>query len=297
MAKLLDLIDNIKLPESVGGGTVLKIVCNKEKNDFKINLALDSLVSMSELFSASDIISKEINAEVTIYPKYHESLFTVDYIFEIIEFLKRQMVSVNGYFDDARINDDGSTYEISLKNGGKKVLLGLGIENKIQTYVRGFFDRQVNIVLSSENELDVDEYIKQEYSVPTEQIEFTPVVEKPKENKYNRKGYAKKNQFFETPIELPFEHEKFSSKATLYFGKENFGYPEDMSKNFSEADETTLWGTVFKIANERIASGGKMFICSVYFSDDTSSAILKIITPVENKKFVTENIAVLATCC
>lgn len=287
MAKLLELIDNIEMPESVCGGRVLTIACNNEKKDLKINLALDSLVPMSELFSASEAISAEINAEVTIYPKYHESLFSVDYIYEIIEFMKRKTPSINGYLNDAEISDDGSTYEITLKNGGKKVLLGLGIENKIQTFVRGFFDKQVSIVLSSENELDVEEYIRQENSTPAEQISITPVEEKTKESKGYRKGHSKESQFFETPIELPFEHEKFDKNATLYFGNGNFGYPDNMSENFSEADVTTLWGTIFKVALSKTSNDGKTFIYSVCFSDKTSSEILKIVTNAKNKSFIT----------
>ncbi len=294
MAKLLELVDNVKLPENISSGTVLKIACNKEKTDLKINLALDALVPMSELISASEIISSAINAEVMIYPKYHESMFTVDYIYEIIELLKRKMISVNGYFDNAEINDDGSTYEITLKNGGKKVLMGLGIENKIQNYIRGFFDKQIKVVLSSENELDVDEYIKQENSAPTEQIPIVAVKEKQKEKKGFRSGYSRKPQFLEEPleIELPFKHEKFESKAKLLYGKENFSFPDKMSENFSEADETTLWGTIFKISDEKTSRDGQTFIFSVCFSDKTSSAILKIVTGIENKDIITSNLSV-----
>lgn len=294
MAKLFELVDSVKLPENIGKGTVLNIVSNKEKTDIKINLSLDELTPMAELFSTAEFISAAINAEVTIYPKYHESLFEADYIYEIIELLKKKMISVNGYFDGAKINDDGSTFEITLKNGGKKVLMGLGIENRIQNYVRGFFDKQIKVILSSENELDIDEYIKQENSTPTEQISIAPVEEKRSEKKSFRGGHSRTPQFLETPIEiiLGFDHEKFGKKAMLFYGKENFKYPENMSENFSEADETTLWGTVFGISDEKTSRDGKSFIYSAYFSDKTSSAILKIITGVENKDVLTSNIAV-----
>ncbi len=294
MAKLFELVDSVKLPENIGKGTVLSIVSNKEKTDIKINLSLDDLTPMAELFSAAEIISAEIKAEVTIYPKYHESLFETDYIYEIIELLKKKMVSVNGYFDGAKINDDGSTFEITLKNGGKKVLMGLGIENKIQNYVRGFFDKQIKVLLSSENELDIDEYIKQENSTPTEQISISPVEEKKSEKKNFRGGRSRTPQFMEKPVEiiLGFDHEKFGKKAMLFYGKDNFKYPENMSENFSEADETTLWGTIFGISDEKTSRDGKTYIYSAFFSDKTSSAILKIITGVENKDVLTSNIAV-----
>ncbi len=294
MAKLFELVDSVKLPDNIGNGTVLNIVSNKDKTDLKINLSLDELTPMAELFSAAEIISAAIKAEVTIYPKYHESLFETDYIYEIIELLKKKMISVNGYFDGAKINDDGSTFEITLKNGGKKVLMGLGIENRIQNYVRGFFDKQIKVILSSENELDIDEYIKQENNAPTEQMSIAPVEEKHIEKKSFRGGRSRTPQFLEKPVEiiLGFDHEKFGKNAKLFYGKDNFKYPENMSENFSEADETTLWGTIFEISDEKTSRDGKTFIFSAYFSDRTSSAILKIITSVENKDVLTSNIAV-----
>ena len=294
MAKLFELVDSVNLPENIGNGTVLSIVSNKEKTDIKINLSLDELTPMAELFSAAEIISAAINAEVTVYPKYHESLFETDYIYEIIELLKKKMVSVNGYFDGAKINDDGSTFEITLKNGGKKVLMGLGIEGRIQNYVRGFFDKQIKVILSSENELDIDEYIKHENSIPTEMISISPVEEKKSEKKSFRGGRSRVSQFLEKPVEifLGFDHEKFGKKAMLFYGKDNFKYPENMSENFSEADETTLWGTIFGISDEKTSRDGKTYIYSAYFSDKTSSAILKILTAIENKDILTSNIAV-----
>ncbi len=294
MTKLCELIENISLPENIGGGTVLEIVCNKEKTDLKINLSLDSLVPMSELLSASEIISEAIKADVTVFPKYHESLFTVDYIYEIIEYIKRKNAAVNGYLDGAEINDDGTTFEITLKNGGKKVLMGLGIEGKIQNYVRGFFGKQIKVVVTSDNDLDVDEYIKQEYSLPAEQISIQPFEETHQEKNGFKKGYSKKTDFLKEPedIELNFTHESFSSSAKLFYGRDNFANPEKMSEEFSEADETTLWGTIFKVADEKTSRDGKTFIYSVYFSDKTSSAILKILTKNENSDIAKSELSV-----
>ena len=64
-----------------------------------------------------------------------------------------------------------------------------------------------------------------------------------------------------------------------------------MSEPFSDQDEATVWGTVFK-TDERVSRDGNTFIFTASFSDKTSSQVLKIITPSENTDVVKDNVAV-----
>ena len=82
----------------------------------------------------------------------------------------------------------------------------------------------------------------------------------------------------EKEIQLPFTSELFDSTATLFFGKGITEAPMKMSESFNEGDEVTLWGEVFK-TDERSSRDGNTFIYTAYFSDKTSSEIIKIITP------------------
>lgn len=298
-ATLFDLLENVSLPEVIGKGRVLKILRDETKNLLNINLELDELVPMTELLAASDIISDELDkTEVTIYPKYHISLFSDEYIFDVIELLKRKHIAINGYLDGAELSNDDSTYELTLKNGGKNLLTGMGMEKKLETFVHGFFGKNITVVLSSDNELDVDEYIQQEQSAPVARVSVSDdVPPPPRENGGSGGGYSggarsRKPQFLAEPTEiiLGFENEHFGDTAKLFYGKGNFDPPAPMAEPFGDQDEATVWGTVFK-TDERTSRDGKTLIFTAYFSDKTSSQILKIITGVENTDAVKGNIA------
>ncbi|MBD5129920.1 MAG: PolC-type DNA polymerase III [Ruminococcaceae bacterium] len=296
MAMLRELPETAKLSEAVGKGRVLKILRDETKNILNINLELDELVPMTELLSASDMLSAALGTEVTIYPKYHKSLFGGDYIFDIIELLKRKNIAVNGYFDGAELSNDDNTYEITLRSGGKTLLSGLGMEKKIESFVNGFFGMKITVVFSSDNELDVDEYIMQERNAPVEKVSVT---EEPRPIPSGNQGYggyqnrSRKAKFNAEPTEisLGFENEHFGNTAKLFCGKGNFDPPAPMAEPFGDQDEATVWGTVFK-TDEKTSRDGKTFIYTAYFSDKTSSQILKIITGVDESDVVKSNIAV-----
>lgn len=295
--KLSELLEGIDLPQNIADGRVQKMVRVQSKNTLNISLELDELVPMSELLSAGDMITAQLDGtEVTLYPKYHISLFTSEYIYEIIELIKRKNVSVNGYFDGAEIAGDDNTFEITLKSGGRQILSGLEMDKKIAAFVQGFFDKNITVILSSENEMNVEEYIKQEQSAPIETVSITE--EAPKSaGKFAGNGGAGrrggKAQFLSEPenITLAFENPNFGSSAKLLYGKDKFEAPAPMSEPFGDQDEATVWGKVFK-TDERISRDGKTLIFTAYFSDRTSSQIIKIITPAENTDAVKANISV-----
>ncbi|MDE7194947.1 MAG: PHP domain-containing protein, partial [Oscillospiraceae bacterium] len=292
---------NVELPEVISAGRVLKIVRAEAGNTLNINLELDETVAAEELTKSSESISKALEgADVSLYPKFKTELFTDDYIFEIIGFLKNKYTGVNGYFDEARVSAEGTEYTIALKSGGKNILMGLGMDKKIENYVRGFFDKNISVKITAEDELDLDEYVRREQSAPLQQVSITesapPVGQAPfsgqGERSYSRGGGGnRRSQVLAEPqkITLPFEHERFDREASLFFGKGNFEHPSPMSESFYDQDEATLWGEVFK-TDEKMSKDGKTLIFTAYFSDKTSSHILKIITGAENTDAIKDNI-------
>lgn len=300
--KLSDLIENIEFPQAIADGRVLKIVRTNSKNTMSISLELDELMPMSDLLATGDKLAAALGcADVTLYPKYHISLFDWEYIYQIIELIKRKNISVNGYFDGAEISGDDSTCEIALRSGGKQILSGLEMDKKIASFVQGFFGKAVSVILTSENELSVDEYVRNTQDEPVEKVVISEPAPKPQYNNNGYGGGAAKNggarrggrpQFLTEPSEitLGFENEHFGSTAKLFFGKGDFSAPVPMSEYFNDQDEVTVWGTVFK-TDERVSRDGKTLIFSAYFSDKTSSQIMKLITSVNDTDAVKENIS------
>lgn len=294
MNTLCSLLPEAALPPAVANGDVLEIINDKPNNAISINLRLDELVPMEELFTASKSVSDALDGvDVTIYPKYFPEMFTPDYIYEIMEFLKRKTNSVNGYFDGAEISNDDNVFEIALSSGGKRALEGLKMDRKLEMYTMGFFNRPITVKFLSENEKDQTEYLKT--TQPAVEInDPVPYREPQPKNSYAGKGArTRRPQFAETPTEilLPFTNEHFESSAMLFYGKGEFKAPEPMSEPWADQDEATVWGSIFK-TDERTSRDGNTYIFTAYFSDKTSSQILKIITQSENADSVKANLAV-----
>lgn len=299
-AKLCELFDNVELSPAAAQGRVLKIVYNESKKNVNINLELDNTITAAELAQLGETLTAALGeAEVSVYPKYHPSLFTVDYIYEIIALLKTKFGAINGYLDDIEISDDGDTYEISLKHGGRDILLGMEIDRKIATYVKGFFNVKISVVFAGTAELDIEQALIAEQSAPVPVISLTPPPAA-SESRYPAagggnggasRGNGRRPAVLDEPkdIILPFEHDRFDSKAQLFFGKGISEAPLAMSESFNEGDEVTLWGEVFK-TDEKTSRDGNTFIFTAYFSDKTSSEILKIITPSANADKIKSNI-------
>ncbi len=295
--KISELFNTLTLSPSVADGRVLKIVYTESKNTLMMNLELDDLVPAAELINLGKQISEVLDgAEASVFPKYHSSLFDADYIVEIIELLKSKFAAVNGYLDNCDISDDGSTYEISLQNGGRDILLGMEIDKKIEKYVRGFFGIGITVVFTGNAELNIEQILAEEQAAPVPVISLTPPPSG-NEGKYSGGGGggaprgSRRSSALdeEKEIMLPFESGKFESKASLFYGKGISEEPLRMSETFGEGDEVTLWGEVFK-TDERTSKDGNTFIFTAYFSDKTSSEILKIILPTEKSEIIKKNI-------
>ncbi len=292
-AKLSELFEDISLPESVCEGTVLKIVYTENKNEILINLGMDELCPAAGIITAENKIAAAASgAKVRIYPSYPESLYSPDYVSEVTALLKERNGAVNGYLDNAEINDDGETCEISLKHGGRDMLLQMGIDKSIERLIAGFFKKQIHVVFAGVSEVNMEEYMKSEERPPVQVVPYTPAPA-PAENKYQggAKGGRRGSSVLKEPkdIRLPFESDKLESDAVLFYGKGISEAPLQMSETFGEGDEVTLWGEVFK-TDEKTSRDGNTFIFTAYFSDRTSSEILKIITPTENSDIIKSSI-------
>ncbi len=294
-AKLSELFEGLNLPQTAAEGTVLKVVYTEQKNEILLNLALDELCSAAEILAAENQISSAAGgATVRIFPSYHESLYTPDYVSEIMAILKDRNGAVNGYLDNAEISDDGETCEISLKRGGRDMLLQMEIDKKIECLIRGFFKKQIHIVFTGVSEVNLEEYLKAEQNAPLPKVVIAPAAPPVTENRYQGGGKSGGRRSASVlkeakEILLPFESEKIESTASLFYGRGISETPLDMSEAFGEGDEVTLWGNVFK-TDEKTSRDGNTFIYTAFFSDNTSSEILKIITPTENSDIIKNNI-------
>ena len=296
-AKLSELFDELTLPQTCAEGRILKIIHDQQNKELLINLEMDELCPAAEILTAEKQLSSATGgAKIQIFPSFHESLYTPDYIYEIIAILKDRNGSVNGYLDGAEISDDGETCEISLHSGGRDILMKMGIDTSIQRMIAGFFKKRLQVVFTGNSEINIDEYLEKEQSAPLPKITITQTPPAPSGEKRFQGGSGKGGgrrgaAVLKEPkeIKLPFESDKLDSTASLFYGKGISEAPLQMAEHFGEGDEVTLWGEVFK-TEDKTSRDGNTFIFTAYFSDKTSSEILKIITAIENADVIKSNI-------
>ncbi len=299
-ARLCELMENVEMPSDIAEGRVLNVLYAEGKKTMSINLGLDKLVPMKQIMETGDRIAKALGCtEVTIYPKYYPELFDQSYIYDIIEFIKRMNVSVNGYFDNAEINCDDSTCEISLKARGKQILAGLDMDKKISGFIKGFFDKEFEVILSSDDEESIPAPVEE----PVETVTIIPIPAPKPQSQWGGGSGGKRGgraQFLAEPVDitLKFENNNFGSDAKLFFGKDNFAVPSPMSDFYNDQDEATMWGTVFK-TDSRVSKDGNTLIFTAFFTDKSSSQTLKIITQAENadivKSYISEGKSIIVS--
>ncbi len=283
MATTIAELFETDLAEEISGGRVIKLVYSESKNMLSVVAEFDKTVSAKALSDASEIVAKGLGGvSVSIFPKYDPSLFTKEYIYEIIEMIKRRQTSVNGYFEGAEVIGSDPGYTVFLKTGGKNVLKGLETDKRIERYIHDFFGKSVTVDITADGELDIDEYVSREENTPPPQVTVQEAAPQ-KEQSYRSGARGGKNKILDEAVDitLPFENEHFTSEASLFYGKGDFKEPSPMSENFGDQDEATLWGVVFE-TTEKLSRDKKTLIFTAYFSDKTSSEILKIITGAEN---------------
>ena len=172
----------------------------------------------------------------------------------------------------------------------------MGIDTSIQRMIAGFFKKRLQVVFTGNSEINIDEYLEKEQSAPLPKITITQTPPAPSGEKRFQGGSGKGGgrrgaAVLKEPkeIKLPFESDKLDSTASLFYGKGISEAPLQMAEHFGEGDEVTLWGEVFK-TEDKTSRDGNTFIFTAYFSDKTSSEILKIITAIENADVIKSNI-------
>lgn len=284
--KITEILDIQTLPQQVADGILERIIYNEKVNSLDLLLHNEMIMPAETLIEAASAIKTTLGvSKVTIYPKYPSSLFGIDAIYDIIVFLREQKGVINGFLDDAVIKEQDGVYEIELKNGGLEILQNENIHREIEKAAKRFYGVSIHVAFTGLIAHDPKEFITDENAPPVPVFEYASSVPAQKEKgsyvPEQRMNY-RKPKVYDPPQEvtLPFTHEKFSQNAKLLLGRLIESSPVDMSELISDTADITLWGTVFK-TEEKTIKNGQFTIKYVYFSDNTSSQILKIFSPTD----------------
>jgi DNA polymerase-3 subunit alpha (Gram-positive type) len=143
--------DESKVAESV----VLKAQLNKEERSLKLCCKIDSVVSGDELKGYEEKLTEDYELkDVRIYPRYTPDLFSAECFENVLDYVRRENNSVNGYFNDAEIFYKDNKLTINLKHGGYNLISAKGIDRDIKNAVKMMFTLNVDVEFEGILELD-----------------------------------------------------------------------------------------------------------------------------------------------
>jgi len=118
--------------------------------------------------------------------RYDAALFTLESYPVVVGMLKRELPIINGFFKNADVDFQDTELGITLHNGGLEILKKFQIEKKFAEFVQKHFDKNIHVILESDNispdvrMLKLREQMPPEYpaAVP-EQPQTAPIPDKP----------------------------------------------------------------------------------------------------------------------
>lgn len=199
--------------------------------------------------------------EVKISPAFPRELLNEEYFSQIILYAKERNASLNGFLDNAETNFDGSAFNVSLKKGGKDMLLSIKADELISQIISEQFGVQVDVNFINEGSFDIAK-VAEEISEKNREEQSKKIVEEEIEDE-NVEHVLLEG----TPV--------YIDTAKIIMGRKIKETPVPM-KDVDIMDGTVVvWGDVLK-SEDRTTRDGRSIIFSFNISDYTNSYTVKI---------------------
>jgi DNA polymerase-3 subunit alpha (Gram-positive type) len=287
---ILDILSRCKpsgdIARILSHTNILDITLSRESREIELTASFDEIVPYRALLQFSDDAAKAYGLNsIKISPRYDGSLFDKQGFFEIINELKDSVSTINGFFDGSDCQIDGDTLKITLKNGGKKLLLSSRCDSEIIRLISERYGRHFSIEF---DELPVKKVKRkvQSDSIPGEALpqnpvlpgerqappDFAPSRPAPKPSKSESAPAASKPYCVPQSDWLKFD----PSSAVCIYGKEIRKPPQKLDSVAVDSGRVVVCGDVFCFES-RETRDGKKYIISFNITDYTSSNTVKVI--------------------
>ena len=232
---------------------------SRNSRTVKISIRCDAFVQYSIIEKAEKQIAHNMDLKkVTIAPAFPKSEFSISNIENILEYIKKDHPTVNGFFDGAEGEIVDDTLTVFLKKGGKDMLESQKIDSAIGKELEKLFGVYYSISLLEVQTFDIEKAVKE------------AVAEKRKQEEHIREE-REKNVVHEIWDELPL----YRDTVKNIYGKQLREKPKSIKDVSTEDGYITVWGDVLK-TEERETKRGTSKIFNFDISDYTSSITVKM---------------------
>ena len=243
----------------IGNGEIISFTVSRERRELSVGLSLQSFVDYGVIDSAQKQIASAMELKkVHLKPKFPKSMFSLDLMPKVFDYVKHEVPAANGFFDDAEAELEERTLTVCLKKGGKEVLESQKVDRAISNKIYELFDIDYVVNFLEVQAFDMEKAVK-------EAVEERRAIEQQK------KEEEEKNVSHELWDELPV----FKDTLKKIHGKTIHEKPKNIADVSTEDGYVTVWGDVLK-TEVRETKRGTSKIFDFDITDYTSSITVKM---------------------
>ncbi len=148
-----------EIPQTVGSGEIYKLTYSENLGNMDFYAIFGSIVPYRDILEFENSAASSIKIDrLRLHPRYDGSLFSLNCLDDLILRLKRDVSVVNGFLDDAEFSLNGEKLEITLKHGGRDMLIRCEFSRKFSQLIYNQFGVRMQIELNGGESLKSDEY-------------------------------------------------------------------------------------------------------------------------------------------
>ncbi|MBR4622282.1 MAG: PolC-type DNA polymerase III [Ruminococcus sp.] len=275
------------IPRSMENGQALRLEIDERNRTAAVTVKFDTPLTRAEILQTQRRLSAAMKLQkITINCKYSPDKLTADYFPQLVEYMKERCPFVNGYLNDATAALENNVFTISLARGGLETLEKGDFSGRFKELVLELFSVRVDVVFDGVTAADPVKLENQH----REMLEnLTAAVPSADNGAAPASGKPKAAEPVFKNVDVDFARIGISAdKAVVLKGAPIPSTAEviDMKQLPEEESGTsyTVWGDVFKV-DEREVKNGETLIATVYFTDYTYSAQMKLIGSTKPGRF------------
>ncbi len=269
MNRFIDYFSNYtdnEILSQIGNAEISSFTVSREKRILTMGLYLPAFVDYSVIYNAEKMIAKAMGLhKAVINPIFPKSEFSLSCIERILEYVKRDTPTVNGFFDGVEAEVEDATLTLFLKKGGRDVLESQKVDFTISKELERLFNIDLDVSFLEVEAFDIEKAVKD------------AVAQKQAEQE-RKKEEEEKNIVHEPWGDLPL----YKDTVKTIYGKALRDTPKAIKDVSVDDGVITVWGDITKTEVKDTKKGNNR-IFNFDITDYTSSITIKMF---EDKRII-----------